>query len=170
MSSSDHFKGRYSQPPVPQPQAESPPEAVKPPRPSPDSQPEPTAGFTPLSAEIARERQPMPRAAALAGLAGLVTLAVVGVNLMNRGQPEKALVWQPSCGSQAVAGTSWWPVLGPEQAVEIVRSRYCGDAYLTTEGATQVASFSSQEEAETFAERLSRESGFAFRVGQPRIP
>lgn len=61
-------------------------------------------------------------------------------------------------------------MLGPGEAVDAVRSRYCGDAYRTPDGAAQVASFSSMEEAAAFAERLSREGGFAFRVGQPRTP
>lgn len=177
----DHFKGRYSQhPSVPQPNAAPQPEATKPPEPVPIPRPLPDPDppladrsvVEPLNrpAALEEEKRTPPGAAGLAGLAALVALVLGGITVMNRGPAQRALVWQASCGSAPVAGSSWWPVLGPGQAVDAIRSRYCGDAYLTKEGAAQVASFSSSEEATAFAERLSRESGYAFRVGQPRTP
>jgi len=122
------------------------------------------------------QAQAAPLAALLAGagvgmLAGAIVAQVSSQRISSGDGPSSAvaLVWQASCGSPAVSGSSWWPVLGPGQALDTVRSRYCGDAYLTAEGSAQVASFSSREEAATFAERLSRESGYDFRVGQPRL-
>jgi hypothetical protein len=120
--------------------------------------------------------QPPPLAALLAGTGLLVAVAALALVISqrhgtgSRALGGEALVWKASCGSPPVSGSSWWPVLGPEQAVETVRSRYCGDAYLTADGATQVASFASREEAAAFSGQLSRESGYEFRVGQPRTP
>jgi hypothetical protein len=54
--------------------------------------------------------------------------------------------------------------------MELIRSRYCGDAYVTVYGFTQVASFSSNEEALAFAQRLSDASGYSYRVGEPLTP
>lgn len=54
--------------------------------------------------------------------------------------------------------------------METIRSRYCGDAYVTVYGFMEVASFTSFEEATNFAQRLSRASGYSFRVGETRTP
>ena len=83
---------------------------------------------------------------------------------------ESTMAWQPSCGSSDGGAVSLWPVLGPREALDLVRSRYCGDAYATADGVTQVASFTSVAAATDFAVRLSAFTGFAFRVGQQRIP
>jgi serine/threonine-protein kinase len=83
---------------------------------------------------------------------------------------ESTMAWQPSCGSSDGNALSWWPVLGPREALDLVRSRYCGDAYATADGATQVASFTSVGAATDFAMRLSAFTGYSFRVGQQRIP
>jgi hypothetical protein len=101
-------------------------------------------------------------------LAGAV--AMVAVLVANRSPTQPSLAWQASCGSPPVSGGSWWPVLGPREAVEVVRSRYCGDAFVTVSGAMQVASFSTSEEASAFAQRLSIASGYGFRVGEPHTP
>lgn len=110
------------------------------------------------------------RNALIAGILAAGGAAILASSVSNRSAMQAPLSWQASCGSPHVSGSSWWPVLGPVDAVDTVRSRYCGDAYLTPEGASQVASFSSREEAAAFADRLSQESGYGFRVGQPRMP
>jgi len=76
--------------------------------------------------------------------------------------------FQTSCGSPRVSGGTWWPVLGPKEALETVRRRFCGDAYVRAEGTTQVASFSDLEAAKEFAQRISHESGLSLYVGEPR--
>lgn len=114
------------------------------------------------------------RAMPVSGLVASVLLAgavaVVAMLVANRPPTQDALPWQASCGSPPVSGSSWWPVLGPREAVEVVRSSYCGDAYLTMAGVAQVASFSTFEDASAFAQRLSSASGYSFRVGEPHSP
>ncbi len=101
-------------------------------------------------------------------LAGAV--AIGAVLLTKQPTTQAPLSWQASCGSASVSGSRWWPVLGPAEAVETTRSRFCGDAYVTMYGFAQVASFISFEEATAFAHRLSGASGYSFRVGEPRTP
>ncbi len=103
---------------------------------------------------------------------GLLAGAVVGVAMLipKLSSTQPPLRWQPSCGSAPVNGSRWWPVLGPAEAVDSIRSRYCGDAYVTAFGYAQVASFSSFEEASSFAQRLSADSAYSFRVGEPHTP
>ena len=99
------------------------------------------------------------------------TKAIVGskVGLLNRSEvPQVAPSWQPSCGSPPVNGGTWWPVLGPADALEAVRGRFCGDAYVKADGSMQTASFSNYDDATTFARRLSEQSGYSFRVGEPK--
>ncbi len=196
---SSHFRGRYSpseqqsplstpvptapaavEPPAsadrtpftPSISADSPIQLTSPPDVVADVSPQATGA----AADSRHPSQPIPIAALLAGAGVVAALAALALVISQRnssgvGPASGApLVWQASCGSPPVSGSSWWPVLGPGQALDTVRSRYCGDAYLTAEGASQVASFSSRDEAAAFAERLSRESGYGFRVGQPRTP
>jgi hypothetical protein len=106
--------------------------------------------------------------ALIAGILLAGGVAILAAVISNRPTQQASLSWQSSCGSPPVSGSSWWPVLGPAEAVETVRSRFCGDAYVTADGAAQVASFSSNEDATAFAQRLSVASGFSFRVGQPQ--
>ncbi|WP_255144708.1 hypothetical protein [Synechococcus sp. ATX 2A4] len=117
--------------------------------------------------------------ALVAGLVGLMAVVEMSqrsarVNPQNptgSQSPDAAtFAWQPTCGSTDGSGLSWWPVLGPREALDLVRSRYCGDAYATADGATQVASFTSVGDATNFAMRLSAFTGYSFRVGQQRIP
>ncbi len=87
--------------------------------------------------------------------------------------PSRAsLPYKPSCGSTTSASGYWWPVLGraDRSLLSIVRSRYCGDAYINMEGALQVASFGSWEEAEAFRSRIQDATSASFRVGESRLP
>lgn len=182
-----HFRGRYS--PAKPPPATAPVEAEAHgvptiPAEQPTSREQPKeekqliAQAQPRPASIAAQRNeslssPLPSPPKNALIAGVVVAGVVAILaalISNRQPPQALLSWQSSCGSPPVSGSSWWPVLGPADALETVRRRYCGDAYLTAEGASQVASFSSFEEATAFAQRLADASGYSFRVGQPRTP
>lgn len=175
-----HFRGRYS--PATSPTAASPQEPVAGEKPqdsanpveqlASEAQPQPevqSASPKQRSSEV-RPVLFSPRNALIAGILAAGGAAILASSVSNRSAMQAPLSWQASCGSPHVSGSSWWPVLGPVDAVDTVRSRYCGDAYLTPEGASQVASFSSREEAAAFADRLSQESGYGFRVGQPRMP
>ena len=184
---SGHFRGRYApgQPlPSPLPKPQPTPEGPRS-RPSPPPPPEEPAGqvdqTTPVSSGLplmggSSTGGPSLRPAGVPahGLVAAALLAgaaaVVAAVLVNRSPTVAPLAWQASCGSAPVSGSRWWPVLGPAEAVETIRSRYCGDAYVTADGASQVASFSSFEEATAFAQRLSGASGYSFRVGEAREP
>jgi len=104
----------------------------------------------------------------IVGIAGAMGVLVSIV--YSNSSPDSLLQWEHSCGSPPSPVLTWWPVLGPREALESVRTNYCGDAFLTAEGATQVASFTSEDEASKFAFKLSRSIGYPFRVGKPRIP
>ncbi|WP_460195303.1 protein kinase domain-containing protein [Thermosynechococcus sp. FA-CM-4201] len=85
----------------------------------------------------------------------------------NETDSPTKLSWKPACGSSRVPKARWWPVRGPSVALSTVKQRYCGDAIIVG-GQTQAASFRSKEEAEIFADLLSRESGYSFYVGEPK--
>lgn len=182
-SAGSHFRGRYSQ--ANQQPAHCSPSPVASVTPVPSSAPlepltDPAAPHVAASSAVSgqqglRSSQLLTPPLIGSGLLGIVlvlTLAKSPRSSTTSPQETNAisLNWQASCGSPSVSGASWWPVLGPDQAVNDVRSRYCGDAYITAAGATQVASFSTIEEATAFAERLSRATGYGFRVGERRSP
>lgn len=81
------------------------------------------------------------------------------------------LPYKASCGSTTSASGYWWPVLGraDRSLLSTVRSRYCGDAYINKEGALQVASFGSWEEADAFRSRIQEATKSSFRVGESRL-
>lgn len=190
---SDHFRGRYtkqgtaptSPSPAPPAPASGDPAAEPPPPINRDTSLPPqqrhSAGDS-LSAQADTSLPQSPgtpqQAPWLIGafvIALLAAVAVVGLanrsnQHANNGSAGSSMPWQASCGSPAVAGLTWWPVLGPYEAWNIVKTQYCGDAYATADGAVQVASFSSEGGAIDFAQRLSSASGYPFRVGQPRRP
>ena len=82
------------------------------------------------------------------------------------------LGYNASCGPQSSSTGRWWPVLGAADPLLLstVRSRFCGDAYINVEGAMQVASFGSWEDAEAFRVRIEQATGQPFRVGLGRVP
>ena len=82
------------------------------------------------------------------------------------------LSYNASCGSPDSTTGRWWPVLGAADPslLSTVRSRFCGDAFLNVEGALQVASFGSREDAEAFRARIEQATGQTFRVGLGRVP
>ena len=76
------------------------------------------------------------------------------------------LEWQPSCGDEGSSGIGeWWAVKGPKSALELIRDEYCGDAFLFSKiGEIQVASFRSQDKAQSFANHLNQATGYDFWV------
>jgi hypothetical protein len=108
-------------------------------------------------------------------LSGGNRLAPLGESRSSR-QPDRStepLAFQASCGSPAPSPRqSWWPVLADADSalLAVVKSNYCGDAYINRENALQVASFTTAEQAHLFAQRLSAATGRSFRVGQPYAP
>lgn len=179
--SGQHFRGRYSpaKPPATPVVQESPgaeytvaqaaPGILPQPLPEPPHQVNELPRPASIPAGQALGQSPTPTALLAVGLlAGIV--AIVAVLVSKQTSTPTPLSWQSSCGSAPVSGSRWWPVLGPAEAVDTIRSRYCGDAYVTEYGYAQVASFSSFEEATAFVQRLSSASGHSFRVGEPRTP
>lgn len=79
-----------------------------------------------------------------------------------------ALRYASSCGSPPGGGKRWWPVLGPadRNLLRTIRNQYCGDAFITVDGALQAASFDSWQGAERFRQQLQQSTGAAFRVGE----
>ena len=119
------------------------------------------------------------------GLLPLLLVAGIAVGIgymlhLNQARPsqsEKApvesLQYQETCGSRANSSIEdWWPVLGPADphVLEIVRTSYCGDAYINSNGYVQVASFHSPGDAARLSRLLSRLTGFAFRMGERYRP
>lgn len=102
-------------------------------------------------------------------LSPLLLLVVWRIGEQTSVESLPALRYASSCGSPPAAGKRWWPVLGPpdRRLLRTIRDRYCGDAYITSEGSLQVASFDSLEGAERFRRQLDRVLGDRFRVGQP---
>ena len=99
---------------------------------------------------------------------GLVIAALVdGIN-GSTSTENAELGFQTSCGSRFSDSGRWWPVLGvaDRSLLSTVRDSYCGDAYINEDGALQVASFATEDDAGAFAEQLSRATGSRFRVGQ----
>lgn len=164
-----HFRGRYA-PSKPTQAAPPPPQAPAPP-PAPPEASSPPAAATPNPLEPQRS---IPASGLVASVLLAGAVVVLAVLIANRPPVQEArqdaLPWQASCGSPPVSGSSWWPVLGPREALEVVRRSYCGDAFVTPAGVAQVASFSTFEQASAFAQRLTSASGYSFRVGQPHSP
>jgi serine/threonine-protein kinase len=74
------------------------------------------------------------------------------------------LEWLPACGSSARSGSVWYSVMGNRQALKTVKEKYCGDAFITSRGNLQAASFTSKAEAEQFASLLTKVTGYKFWV------
>ncbi|NCR40993.1 MAG: hypothetical protein GPJ21_14690 [Microcystis aeruginosa W13-11] len=54
--------------------------------------------------------------------------------------------------------------MGNRQALKTVKEKYCGDAFITSRGNLQAASFTSKAEAEQFASLLTKVTGYKFWV------
>ncbi|ACB51203.1 serine/threonine kinase [Crocosphaera subtropica ATCC 51142] len=70
--------------------------------------------------------------------------------------------WKPQCGSPNNGEKVWWAVKTDGYNLSLVKNNYCGDAMIYSRGETQVASFTSKYEAESFAKMLNAHSGEPF--------
>jgi serine/threonine protein kinase, bacterial len=79
-----------------------------------------------------------------------------------------------TCGDPGGTGDTWYPVFINQGNLEQVRSQYCQDAIAKTRDdgtpAVQVASFTSREKAESFAQKVGGEVGTAYQVGGSASP
>ena len=104
----------------------------------------------------------------------LIFLILVLQNLNQpRFQAQKdSLGFASTCGSTSSQTGRWWPVLGDgnQYLLDKVRSQFCADTFINNEGALQIASFASWQEAEDFRLRLESATNETFRVGEGRIP
>jgi hypothetical protein len=68
-------------------------------------------------------------------------------------------------------GETWWPVVGPVDALDAARRHCRPDAYINKSGNVQVASFRDQQVATSFADQLSGDSSHPWRfwVGDPTM-
>jgi hypothetical protein len=115
----------------------------------------------------------------LLGLGGAVGFAIrsgmgsASKHSVQDRSPTQRLAYQVSCGSKTNLNKPlMWPVLTEYDLVllQVVRRSYCGDAYMNSNGALQVASFISEQKAQNFAHLLSVATGKPFRVGQRNSP
>lgn len=69
------------------------------------------------------------------------------------------------------AGETWWPVVGPAEALDASRQHCRGDAFTNASGNTQIASFRDRETATAFAQQLTSDSShpYSFWVGDPTV-
>ena len=65
------------------------------------------------------------------------------------------------------AGETWWPVVGPREALADSRQHCRGDAFINSTGNVQIASFRDRDTATAFAEQLTRDNShpYSFWVG-----
>ena len=85
---------------------------------------------------------------------------------VNKFEASSEPSWRSACGSPFLSGTVWYSVIGEGSAINLVKNNYCGDAFVTPHGNIQAASFSSQAEAEEFANKLSKLTGYKFWVAK----
>lgn len=74
------------------------------------------------------------------------------------------LTWKSACGSSYSRSSVWYAVVGSGKALQVVKNKYCGDAFIASGGYVQVASFNSRDEAKQFADLLTKLSGYKFWV------
>lgn len=76
------------------------------------------------------------------------------------------LPWRQACGSPPNSGKDWHSVVGDSKYLDLVKSRYCADAFITSGGKLQVASFTSISSAQKFADDLSNKTRHRFTVSR----
>ncbi len=74
-------------------------------------------------------------------------------------------------GAAPRSGETWWPVIGPADALQAARRHCRGDAFLNSQGNAQIASFRDRGTAQSFAETLTADSShpWSFRVGEASV-
>ena len=68
-------------------------------------------------------------------------------------------------------GATWWPVVGPAEALAASRQQCRGEAFSNASGNVQVASFRDRNTAAAFAQQLTndRSHPYNFWVGEPSV-
>jgi serine/threonine protein kinase, bacterial len=136
------------------------------PQPIPEVQPSPIASASPSSLDS-------PTAAATPSLAP-VTPSELSPAPPTSASPSPATTAAATCGDPGGTGDTWHPVFINQGNLEQVRSQYCQDAIAKTRDdgtpAVQVASFTSREKAESFAQKVGGEVGTAYQVGGSASP
>lgn len=92
-------------------------------------------------------------------------------------EPAQTVQWQacvdyPSTdGPPPQEGETWWPVVGPAEALDASRQHCRGDAFTNASGNTQIASFRDRETATAFAQQLTSDNShpYSFWVGDPTV-
>ena len=85
--------------------------------------------------------------------------------IMSFGNSEKInLKFRYACGSPPNSASTWYSVIGSSRSIGLVKSKYCGDAFITPRNQLQVASFISVAEAREFSAALSKATGHQFWV------
>lgn len=91
--------------------------------------------------------------------------------------PSNTATWQACVdyasdgGAPPQQGETWWPVVGPAEALAASREHCRGDAFSNASGNVQVASFRDRSTAAAFAEQLTRDNShpYSFWVGDPSV-
>jgi hypothetical protein len=87
--------------------------------------------------------------------------------IMSFGHSGKTnLKFRYACGSPPNSGSTWYSVIGSRQSIDLVKSKYCGDVFMTPSNQLQVASFTSVAEAKEFSAALSTATGHQFWVSR----
>ena len=78
---------------------------------------------------------------------------------------KESITLKASCGSSPSDSSTWFAVVGNENAYSTIKEKYCADSFIRPDGSLQVASFTSEAEAQKFADFLKQSSGYDFWVG-----
>ena len=82
----------------------------------------------------------------------------------NSSAPAINLSYRTSCGSPYQSVSQWYAVVGDRASLNTVKSRYCADSFIRKDRNVQVASFTSEQEAQQFANALQQATGYQFWV------
>lgn len=87
------------------------------------------------------------------------------------GQWQACVNYASNDGPPPQTGETWWPVVGPGEALEDSRQHCRGDAFINGSGNVQIASFRDRGTAEAFAQQLTSDNShpYSFRVGEPTL-
>jgi len=87
------------------------------------------------------------------------------------GQWQACVDYSSTDGPPPQAGETWWPVVGPAEALDASRQHCRGDAFTNASGNAQIASFRDRETATAFAQQLTSDSShpYSFWVGDPTV-
>jgi serine/threonine-protein kinase len=80
----------------------------------------------------------------------------------NQNQTDYYIPYRDTCGDPAASGSTWYAVVGNANLSDA--KNYCGDAFRRKDGYVQIASFSSYDRAENFANQLNNATGYNFWV------